>query len=95
MLFCIFCATIFGGDTMDNASFNNFILEKSNIGLWVIEMDEGSNPRMYTDDCMKESLGISTNLTPEETYSLWYNRIHPDYYDAVVTVQHPVLYSYI
>lgn len=68
---------------MNSDKLKSMILEKANIGIWVIEMDEDSEPRMYADDCMKELLGITTELTPEETYSSWYSKIHPDYYDTV------------
>lgn len=68
---------------MDNLRLKSLILEQSNIGIWIIEMDEGAEPRMFADDCMKQLLGITAELTPEDTYSSWYTRIHPDYYDAV------------
>lgn len=68
---------------MDKTGIKNTILENANIGIWLIEIDEGSQPRMYVDDCMKNLLGITEGLSPEETYSFWYSKIHPDYYDAV------------
>lgn len=34
------------------------ILNEANIGLWYIELEEGSTPRMYGDCAMLELLGI-------------------------------------
>lgn len=62
------------------------LLSMTDIGIWTIEMDEGKEPRMYTDEKMKYLLGITGNLSPEETYKHWYEKIHPDYYDSVTTV---------
>lgn len=68
---------------MDKEERKDLILKKANIGVWVIEMDEGCPPRMLTDVSMNELLGITEKLTPEETYEVWVNHIHPDYYDTV------------
>lgn len=68
---------------MDSIELKNLILEKANIGIWIIEMDEGCPPRMYADEEMKNLLGVTTDLAPEEMYTAWFARIHPDYYDAV------------
>ena len=70
---------------MDKISFKDSILEKSNIGLWAIEMKPGQTPRMYTNESMNILLGISSDLSPEETYELWWKNIHPDYYDSVTS----------
>lgn len=55
------------------------ILKKANIGLWTIEMDEGCEPRMYADSSMRELLGIHEELTPEQTYRVWYDGIHQEH----------------
>ncbi|MGN0412780.1 MAG: EAL domain-containing protein [Lachnospiraceae bacterium] len=68
---------------MDKISFKDSILEKSNIGLWAMEMKPGQTPRMYANESMNTLLGISSALSPEETYELWWKNIHPDYYDSV------------
>lgn len=70
---------------MEKSAIKDLILQKSNIGIWVIEIDQGSAPRMIADECMKDLLGITTELTPEETYDAWFDNIHPDYYDSVNT----------
>jgi len=59
------------------------ILQKSRIGLWSFELDEGMPPRMYIDDTMRELMGITEQLPPEETYNAWYTRIDVEHYDEV------------
>ena len=55
---------------MDKISFKDSILEKSNIGLWAIEMKPGQTPRMYTNESMNILLGISSDLSPDETMDI-------------------------
>lgn len=59
------------------------VLREAQTGLWVIEMDEGREPRMYGDAAMQELLGQEGSLTPEELYRLWYDRIDDQYYPIV------------
>lgn len=59
------------------------ILQKSRIGLWAFEMDEGMAPRMYIDDTMRELMGLKEQLPPEETYNTWYTRIDKNHYDEI------------
>ena len=59
------------------------VLHEGRTGLWVIELDEGSNPRMYADTAMLELLGLQEDLSPEDCYSFWYGRIDPEYYPLV------------
>ena len=59
------------------------ILADANIGLWDIELDEGCEPRMHIDSTMKKLLGITKDLTPEETYHAWYDHVHPSQYENV------------
>lgn len=68
---------------METDKLKSMILEKAHIGIWTIEIEDGSKPRMYADDCMKALLGITEDISPEETYSKWYSRIDPDYYAMV------------
>lgn len=51
------------------------VLQGSQIGTWVIEIEEGKLPRMYADDTMLELVGVTQESTPEETYALWYSHI--------------------
>lgn len=59
------------------------VLREAQTGLWVIEIDEGREPRMYGDGAMQELLGQEGELTPEEVYHLWYDRIKEEDYPAV------------
>ena len=70
---------------MDNMDMTNQLLAETRIGKWVIEIDEGAEPRMYDDEVMKDLVGIGKDetLTPEETYRRWYDHIHPQHYVAV------------
>lgn len=60
------------------------VLREAQTGLWVIEIDEDSQPRMYGDTTMQELLGQEESLTPEELYQLWYDRIDDRYYPIVL-----------
>ncbi len=70
---------------MDKCEIRDEILQKANIGIWAIEMDEGFPPRLLADNCMKELLGVTGNVSPEDTYDIWFNNIHRDYLDTVNT----------
>lgn len=59
------------------------LLHEAQMGLWVLELNEGKEPRMYADHTMLELLGFSTEPAPEECYRVWYDRIDADYYDFV------------
>ena len=59
------------------------ILDKANVGLWAIELDDDAQPRMFADDTMLRLLGVEGNLTPEEVYNAWYSRIDPENYGEV------------
>ncbi len=53
--------------------------KRSSIGLWVLEFDEGKEPRMYLDKDTYASIGLDDSISPEETYKIWYKRVHPSY----------------
>lgn len=54
------------------------------MGIWSIELEEGCEPRMYGDKTMHTLLGIEDmELTPEEIYNAWYDRIENGYCDMV------------
>ena len=59
------------------------VLREAQTGLWVIEIDEGEEPRMYGDSSMLRLLGLETMPSPEECYKVWYGNIDPDYYPVV------------
>lgn len=51
------------------------ILSNSNIGLWAVEIEEGSKPRMYADRTMLKLLGIDRELSPEEVFESWRSKV--------------------
>jgi len=60
------------------------ILKATDLGLWVIRLKkDGSAQEMYVDQTMRSILGIRENLTPQEVYHHWYNRINPGYFHYV------------
>ena len=59
------------------------ILTKANIGLWAFELDEGLPPRMYVDEAMLGLIGLTEQISPEETYHAWYDHIDADSYGLV------------
>lgn len=59
------------------------VMQEAQIGLWVIELDEGKEPRMYADEIMLELLGFNDSPTPQECYQRWYNRIVKEYLPIV------------
>lgn len=58
-------------------------LREAKIGLWVIELEDGKEPRMFADDSMLELLGVTDNVTPEECYAFWYGCIGRQYVGRV------------
>ena len=67
------------------------VLREAQTGLWVIEMDEGKQPRMYADSAMLELLGLEEEPAPEVCYQHWYSRIDPNYLDDVQAVVERVM----
>lgn len=60
------------------------ILKESNVGLWIIRLDEKENVHeMHVDATMARLMEIDDNLSPAECYEHWHSRIHPDYVDYV------------
>lgn len=59
------------------------VLREAQTGLWVIELSEGREPKMYADSVMLELLGFDNIPSPEECYKTWYERIEDEYYPIV------------
>ena len=59
------------------------ILEGARTGIWTIELEEGCQPRMYTDRTMRILLGVPDEIGPEECYRRWFENIEPDYVQMV------------
>ncbi len=59
------------------------ILEGARTGIWTIEMEDGCQPRMYTNRIMRMLLGVPDEIEPEECYRHWFKNIEPDYVEMV------------
>ena len=59
------------------------ILEGAKTGIWAMELEEGSQPRLYADRTMKILMGIQDDIEPEECHRRWFENIDPDYVDMV------------
>ena len=69
-----------GNEALEQAERAQAVLENIFVGVWSVELDEGKPPRMYGDARMRELLGVADKqLTAEELYHAWFDRIHPDY----------------
>ena len=65
------------------AGYRN-ILDKLEVGLWIIRMDPTSQRcEMLADENMRRIMGLTEALTPEECYRFWYERVNAGYYDYV------------
>ena len=59
------------------------LLLKSKLGMWAFELDEGKAPRMYVDEAMLSLIGLTEQISPEDTYHAWYDHVDPAYYGLV------------
>lgn len=59
------------------------VLHESKTGLWIIEQEDGREPRMFADQTMMELLGLKEVVTPEKCYEHWYEKIAGEYYPVV------------
>lgn len=66
-------------------------LEGARTGLWTIEMEDGCDPRMYPDKTMRKLLGVGGDISPEECYRHWFERIEPDCVDLVLETVEKIL----
>lgn len=68
------------------------ILSVTNLGLWVIRLSrDGTRAEMIVDRTMRNILGIREELTPEECYRHWYDRISEGYFHYVnYSVEHMI-----
>ena len=62
------------------------IIESAEMGTWQIEMVDGQAGRMFADARMLELLGLKGNddMTPEQVYAGWFDRIKPEAVDSVL-----------
>lgn len=60
------------------------ILSATDLGLWVIRMDEAqTHCEMYADATMARILGVDHTLSPEACYEHWHKNININYADYV------------
>ena len=60
------------------------ILRETNMGLWIIRMNEKEQYyEMHADDTMERIMAVDKKYTPRECYDFWYSRIREDYLDYV------------
>ena len=60
------------------------ILGTLGVGLWIILLDpEGGPGQLLADDTMRQVLGLTEAITPEECYQYWYSRISDGYYHYI------------
>ena len=62
------------------------IIESAEMGTWQIEMVDGQAGRMFADARMLELLGLKdrTDMTPEQVYTEWFDRVKPEAVDSVL-----------
>ena len=68
------------------------ILKTTRLGLWVIRLSkDGTRGEMYVDQTMRNVLGLRGELSAEECYRYWYDRISEGYFHYVsFSVQHMI-----
>lgn len=59
----------------DSAPLIKNILSDSKISLWEIETEEGKEPKMYGNSSFYEIMGMNPELSGEENYRFWVERI--------------------
>jgi len=60
------------------------ILKATDIGLWVIRIDEKTGKKeMFADETMRRILAVDGEVTPEECFNYWFSHIKDGYYDYV------------
>lgn len=58
------------------------VLSSADMGLWGIVIGDGDS-KFYPDQITKRLVGSPKNLSPEETYRFWYERVEPEYLESV------------
>ncbi len=60
------------------------ILRATELGLWVIRIDEQTKRyELYADETMRRLMEANRDLSPQECYQFWYNRINEGYCNYV------------
>lgn len=59
-------------------------LNKAKVGIWVLELEDGKDPRMYADSTMLYLIGLKGDVTPEQIFQHWYEHIDPEAFSHVM-----------
>lgn len=72
-------------DRMQVIYFNTKdILRKTELGLWIIRINEKENYcELHTDETMEKVIAVDRKYTPQECYHYWYDRIDERFKDYV------------
>lgn len=60
------------------------ILHEAKLGIWIIKMESDKAPQMYASNELLTILGVTKELSPEELYCFWFERIHSNYIDYIL-----------
>lgn len=66
-------------------------LKGSGIGMWMIVIEEGVKPKMYTDSMMRELLGVDDEILPEDCYAWWYDHIDKNFVSQIDSCMEEIL----
>lgn len=67
----------------NTASAHEETLKGSGIGMWMIVIEEGVKPKMYTDSMMRELLGVDDEILPEDCYAWWYDHVDKNFVSQI------------
>ena len=59
------------------------VLDRVDIGLWAVEIDEGRAPRMYANKTMLKLLGLGEGVAAEDVFHAWFDNIDPEHFEEV------------
>ena len=59
------------------------ILDGVGIGLWAVEIDDGSAPRMFANETMLNLLGLTGKISGEDVFHAWFDNIDPEHFAEV------------
>ena len=60
------------------------ILRKTELGLWIIRINEKENYcELHTDETMEKVIAVDRKYIPQECYHYWYDRIDERFKDYV------------
>lgn len=67
----------------NTASVHDETLKGSGIGMWMIVIEDGVKPKMYTDSMMRELLGVDDEILPEDCYAWWYDHVDKNFVSQI------------